>query len=615
MRRTVVLALAVTAVSVVAAAGGFFFFRDNFSTHYPIKVLSSESFRSFEIPWWNFADSGGQPLAGNPNMLTFYPDNILYLVLPAHVAFNLHFLIHLAAAFLAMRSLTRSTFGGALYAMSGLAISALAFYNLVVALAMIPLALLAAERRSPLLLGGAFGLMLLAAEPVTLIAATLAVAMAGFRHLRIRDFAIAIAVALVIGSPQIIAFIEIAGEVERSAGMSAQATLAASMHPSRLLEIIWPFGHVLNEPGGDRVRLFSTLFLGLIAVPALFRRSRYVAIAALMALLAMGRFNPVMAWMVEPVPALRIMRFPEKFALPLIAALVVLSAAYFRETRWKRTWTLITFLPLVWVAWRALPIDWFKHYRVDRRIESARVHRDSSVPPGAMPAREEYRTRAQQLEPLFGAVAGLRYAIYPSPDRMHSLRSRMIVERFAIGRERVRQKYLRIHGAAVAGALPPAFFVSRVIPAVDIFEEASIVESAQFNEQTTAVAPSAMPAAPARVIRYREDGQTISIDVEAAGPAALVVNQTWFSAWRATSNGEELQTAPTNVDRLGIVVPAGRSTVTLRFGRNRFAIAAAWFMSSLMLLAVMLAKRIEETDRRAGEVQRAGDDDRTVADV
>src|SRR6185369_6714954 len=103
---------------------GFFFFRDNFSTHYPIKVLSQRAFQSGEVPWWNFADGGGQPLAGNPNTLTFYPDNILYLFLPAHVAFNLHFLIHLAIAFFAMRALTRSSFAASMYALSGIAVSA-----------------------------------------------------------------------------------------------------------------------------------------------------------------------------------------------------------------------------------------------------------------------------------------------------------------------------------------------------------------------------------------------------------------------------------------------------------------------------------------------------------
>src|ERR1041384_7739770 len=123
MSRKVAIPLALAVAAMLVAWLGFFFFRDNFSTHYPIKVLSSQSFRAGEIPWWNFADGGGQPLAGNPNTLTFYPDNVLYLFLPAHVAFNLHFLIHLVAAWFAMRALSKSTFAAWLYVLSGLALS------------------------------------------------------------------------------------------------------------------------------------------------------------------------------------------------------------------------------------------------------------------------------------------------------------------------------------------------------------------------------------------------------------------------------------------------------------------------------------------------------------
>ena len=93
------------ALAIVAAALAsvvfFFYFRDNFSTHYPVKVISAAVWRAGEIPWWNFHAGGGQPLAGNPNTLSFYPDNVLYLVLPAHVAFNLHFVLHLIGAWLA----------------------------------------------------------------------------------------------------------------------------------------------------------------------------------------------------------------------------------------------------------------------------------------------------------------------------------------------------------------------------------------------------------------------------------------------------------------------------------------------------------------------------------
>src|SRR5438552_10125614 len=115
------------ALAIVAAALAsvvfFFYFRDNFSTHYPVKVISAAVWRAGEIPWWNFYAGGGQPLAGNPNTLSFYPDNVLYLILPAHVAFNLHFILHLIAAWLAMRALTRSTWAAWLYVVSGIAIS------------------------------------------------------------------------------------------------------------------------------------------------------------------------------------------------------------------------------------------------------------------------------------------------------------------------------------------------------------------------------------------------------------------------------------------------------------------------------------------------------------
>ena len=104
-RSQLLLALAGLIVALLFSSFGFFFFRDNFSTHYPLKVLSARSFRAGEIPYWNAADGGGQPLAGNPNALTFYPDTALYAFLPPHVAFNLHFLIHLVAAWFAMRAL------------------------------------------------------------------------------------------------------------------------------------------------------------------------------------------------------------------------------------------------------------------------------------------------------------------------------------------------------------------------------------------------------------------------------------------------------------------------------------------------------------------------------
>ena len=597
----------VIAVLVLAASWfGFFFYRDNFSTHYPIKVLSALSFRSGEIPYWNFADAGGQPLAGNPNTLTFYPDNILYCFLPAHVAFNLHFFLHLIAAFFIVRALTRSEFAAAMYALSGIAVSATAFYNLVVAVAMIPLAFLGASRRSPFLLGLAFGLLALAGEPVMILGAALAVAILALDRIPIRSWLLAIGICFVIASPQLIAYSEIAREVERSVGMSSQTVLNASLHPLRIVELFaGPILGVLNSAGGTmRARLFSTIFLGLIALPALYRRSRYVVVAAVMLFFALGRFNPIVAAVVDALPSVRIIRFPEKFALPMIVALVVLIAEYYRETSHKRVWMWLTFAPLVATLVFAIPIDFFLPYR---RIAQApsRQYISTTIRAAAMPARTEYRMRALAAEPLFGATEGIAYVINPSPEGMHALRSRMVLERFDRASPRVRETYLRIMGVNMFDALPQAFFPSRAMAARDIYGEADTTE--RFADQVTVVTPLAVPVGPGRVIRYAWSGQRITIDVENPQTALLFVNQTYFSAWDARADDRPLELVPVDIDRLGIIVPAGKSRIELRFGRHHAAVAIAWIVSSLALLGCAL---VEIRDRRAGEIERPADEDR-----
>ena len=595
-------------MAVFVSVSGFFFYRDNFSTHYPVKVLSALSFRAGQLPYWNFADAGGQPLAGNPNTLTFYPDNVLYLFLPAHVAFNLHFLIHLAAAFFIVRALTRSTFAATLYAMSGIAISATAFYNLIVAVAMIPLAFLGASRRSPWVLGIAFGLLALAGEPVMILGAAVSVGILAIDRVPIRSWLLAVLITFVVASPQLIAYAEIAKEVERSVGMSARTVLNASLHPIRIVELFaGPVIGVLNDPGGQlRARLFSTIFLGFIAAPALFRRSRYVVVAVVMLFFALGRFNPLIAALVDSMPSIRIVRFPEKFALPMIVAIVVLVADYFRETRWKRIWMAVTFAPLLATAIRATPIDWFSPY--SRTMQPpTRDYITTTIHAAAMPARLEFRLRALAPEPLFGATEGVWYVINPSPEGMHALRSRMVLERFAVVGPIVREQYLRIMGCHVDGALPWAFFPTRAVVAPDLYAEAAATE--RLGDLSTVVAPIAVPVAPGRVVHYEQNGQRTFIDVETPQPSLLFVNQTYFQAWDVRANGRCMQTLPLDVDRLGVIVPAGASRIELRFGRHHTAVALAWILSSAALLACAL---VELRNRRAGEVERPGDEDRSL---
>ena len=87
----------------------------------------------------------------------------------------------------------------------------------------------------------------------------------------------------------------------------------------------------------------------------------------------------------------------------------------------------------------------------------------------AMPGRVEDRLRALASEALFGATEGLRYVINPSPEGMHALRSRMVLERFDRAPPVVRARYLR-----VAVNLPDAFFPMRLEVAQPILDAADM---------------------------------------------------------------------------------------------------------------------------------------------
>lgn len=114
------------------------------------------------MPAFNPTWGNGLPFRGNPNALPFYPDNLLYLILPFWTAFNLHFLLHWLLAFVGVRALAREMGqgeAGALvaaitFAGSGYLLSGLNLYNLVTTVAWWPLVLLGAARGGVAALAG-----------------------------------------------------------------------------------------------------------------------------------------------------------------------------------------------------------------------------------------------------------------------------------------------------------------------------------------------------------------------------------------------------------------------------------------------------------------------------
>jgi hypothetical protein len=247
--------------------------RDVFTTHLHLKAFGAAALAHGSVPAFNPVWALGQPFAGNPNALPYYPGNLLYLLLPFWSAFNAHYVLHWLLAFLTFRKLAReleqsptaATMAALTYAGSGYVLSCLTFYNLIAVAAWLPLVLwgLARGGRRGTLWGGiACGLMLLSGEPVTAaLAVALMTLVAVERHGWQRGLAATAAVGVVgllVALPQVVAAARTFGFTFRGAhGMLAAQAATHALQAPRLLELLlplpwgWPselgrFGHWSN---------------------------------------------------------------------------------------------------------------------------------------------------------------------------------------------------------------------------------------------------------------------------------------------------------------------------------------------------------------------------------
>lgn len=163
-------------------------YRDAAATHFPAKAVTGALLRAGEAPLVHPSASCVQALAGNPNFGTFFPDTLLFAVLPLAHAFALHFALAFALAFFGARCWARSSgasksaaeAAGAAFACSGVFLSAWTFYNAGMALAVAPWVMagatklfgrsgageIAALARSTAEVACWFALEILAGEPV-----------------------------------------------------------------------------------------------------------------------------------------------------------------------------------------------------------------------------------------------------------------------------------------------------------------------------------------------------------------------------------------------------------------------------------------------------------------
>ncbi|MEO6325764.1 MAG: hypothetical protein ABIT01_13995 [Thermoanaerobaculia bacterium] len=120
------------------------------------------------------------------------------------------------------------------------------------------------------------------------------------------------------------------------------------------------------------------------------------------------------------------------------------------------------------------------------------------------------------------------------------------------------------------------------------------LQRAFVTTQATVVPFAPFALASARVTATRETSSTATLDVESSGQAFLVAAVTRHKYWRATIDGRDAPLLPANVAYQGLVVPAGRHRIELRY-RNPLVVWGGVFS----LLALLSACAVAVWPRRA----------------
>lgn len=333
--------------------------RDVLNTHAALRVGLAEGLRQGELPLIDPLRSGGQALAGNANVLAFYPDNLLLLVGSQLWQLNMHFVLHWCLAFVATCWLGRawglgregSVAAASVFALSGYWLSQMNFYNAVAPVALAPAlwaalletALPARRRRALLCTALAWGLMALGGDPiVALIALGSGLLLAFARHGRALPWArlvLALALGSLVAAPQIVETLRILPMSYRAVHGYAQSG-GGVRDPRAMLDLMIPLFFGRPDVGGiwgkdlfgGHPPIYFTLAPGWIALALAAaagaprrRAGRWLAaLAGLATLLTFSGGSPLPGWLTA-LPGGQLLRFPEKAFL--VAALALALAA------------------------------------------------------------------------------------------------------------------------------------------------------------------------------------------------------------------------------------------------------------------------------------------------
>ena len=354
--------VALLAVPGVFSLTSVFYVRDLATFFFPHHLWARGVLLSGGFPLWNPYLGCGYATGNDPALQTFFPPVLLLRLLPAVLGFNLIVALPIAVAalgtyrFLASKvSASAACLGSLVFAASGPILSTANMPNLAWSCALMPWVfstvdglIVARTGRRIACAALAFGLMLLAGEPVTFaatVAAALAYAVTFGGGAALGSAALSLAFGVLLSAVQLVPTAAITPGSIRSSGALRDMW---SLHPARLFETIAPnlFGKYTGYPNEITQWLFVVndmreplLFSIYLGVPALLvaalgaslvRRSRQAAFWSVLGIVsvvaAFGTHTILYRLALRVVPGLALFRYPSKYLILTTMAVAVLVA-------------------------------------------------------------------------------------------------------------------------------------------------------------------------------------------------------------------------------------------------------------------------------------------------
>jgi Bacterial membrane protein YfhO len=371
--------------------GSNFYFRDLYQYHMPLERIVRDTIAGGELPLWNRYLGGGQPLAANPAYEVFYPPQWLIFAGSFEFGFGLHIVAHVWLALIGMFVMLRaiplrraaSLFGALSFGLSGLMLGAIANLPTFLVWAWAPVIGLTMLRlvREPgpsrfCVASLAAAMPLFVAEPFAVVQLWLLLMLCALAYARPR-VPLVVGTALgsvVIAAVQLLPMADLVRHSSRSRGFSYQAVTDWSMAPVRPLELLAPrfFGllppdahalwgaHVFSHRGTPYLlSLYAGVLVAILAMAGLVARVRGAGVAAVAVMtsyvLAIGEHTPLFAILYRL--GLRSIRYPEKFAVMGVIALIVFAATIVNRIEEGDARLLVIAQTMAWIT-GGLLVSW-----------------------------------------------------------------------------------------------------------------------------------------------------------------------------------------------------------------------------------------------------------------